>query len=62
MIVADDDRVCIAPRANAAAVLEKGRRREAVEEEKRRLYAAGRLGLDINTMRPTLERKGLVYR
>jgi 4-hydroxy-4-methyl-2-oxoglutarate aldolase len=61
VIIADDDGVCVVPRTSAEAVLEKARRREAAEEEKRKLYAAGQLSLDINDMRPALKRKGLIY-
>lgn len=61
VIVADDDGVCVVPQASAAAVLEKARRRAAMEEEKRHLYAAGKLSLDINDMRPRLKEKGLIY-
>jgi 4-hydroxy-4-methyl-2-oxoglutarate aldolase len=46
---------------NAAAVLEKGRSRERMEEEKRQRYAAGELSLDVNDMRPKLLQAGLVY-
>lgn len=61
VVVADDDGVCIVPRETAAKILEGGRKREAMEEEKRTLYAAGKLGLDVNDMRGRLQRKGLVY-
>ncbi|PDV87047.1 4-carboxy-4-hydroxy-2-oxoadipate aldolase/oxaloacetate decarboxylase [Rhizobium sp. H4] len=61
VIIADDDGVCVVKRGEAAQVLQKARKRQQMEDEKRGLYESGQLSLDINNMRPQLQAKGLTY-
>lgn len=61
VVVADDDGVVVVPRRQAEWALEQSRAREAKEAASRARYAAGELSLDVNGLRPLLDRLGVVY-
>jgi 4-hydroxy-4-methyl-2-oxoglutarate aldolase len=61
VIVADDDGVVVVPRKEAAEVAELAAKRMEREDKLRLRLEKKELGLDINAMRPQLEKLGLVY-
>jgi len=61
IIVADDDGVVVVPYGELQPTLVAVRQRLAREAKKREKLAAGELGLDIENMRPLLEKLGLMY-
>ncbi|MBX6389673.1 MAG: 4-carboxy-4-hydroxy-2-oxoadipate aldolase/oxaloacetate decarboxylase [Frankia sp.] len=61
VVIADDDGVCVLPRLAAPAILAACHAREAREAGVREQLRAGKLGLDIYSLRPLLDRLGVRY-
>jgi 4-hydroxy-4-methyl-2-oxoglutarate aldolase len=61
VIVADRDGVVVVPRLRAPQVLAASKERDEKEARSRARYAAGEIALDVNGMRPLLERAGIRY-
>lgn len=61
IVVADDDGVCVVPRNTLDIVAKQAAARVANEEDKRKRFEAGELGLDIYDMRGRLADAGLEY-
>jgi 4-hydroxy-4-methyl-2-oxoglutarate aldolase len=62
VVIADDDGVCVVPRAAAADVLKASLAREEKEAMVRERLKAGELGLDLYAMRDKLAERGLLYK
>jgi 4-hydroxy-4-methyl-2-oxoglutarate aldolase len=60
-VVADDDGVTVVPRARVAEALRAARARAEKEAGNRRRFEAGELSIDLNGLRPVLERLGVSY-
>jgi 4-hydroxy-4-methyl-2-oxoglutarate aldolase len=61
VVIADDDGVVVVPRLKAAEVLAASKVREEKEAKARARYQAGEIALDVNNMRPLIEKAGIRY-
>lgn len=60
-VVADDDGVVVVPRGRVVEVTAASQAREEKEARARERYAAGEIALDVNNMRPLVEKAGVRY-
>jgi 4-hydroxy-4-methyl-2-oxoglutarate aldolase len=61
VVIADDDGVVVVPRHKAAEVLAASKARDEKEANARARYQAGEIALDVNNMRPLIEKAGIRY-
>lgn len=61
VVVADDDGVVVVPYEEVDLAIDQSALRIAKEETKRKQLKKGELGIDIENMRPWLEKQGLKY-
>ncbi|MFF2297903.1 4-carboxy-4-hydroxy-2-oxoadipate aldolase/oxaloacetate decarboxylase [Arthrobacter sp. NPDC058127] len=61
VVIADDDGVVVVPRLRAAEVLAASKAREEKEATARARYQAGEIALDVNDLRPLIEKAGIRY-
>jgi 4-hydroxy-4-methyl-2-oxoglutarate aldolase len=61
VVIADNDGVVVVPRLKAAEVLAASKAREEKEARARARYQAGEIALDVNNMRPLIEKAGIRY-
>lgn len=61
VILADDDGVVCVPRAEAAAAIEASEQRVAKESRNMEAFRNGQISLDVNGLRPLVERLGVAY-
>lgn len=61
LIVSDDDGVCLFTRGEDDEVLAAAEKRLAIDEAKRARLVAGKFGLNIHNILPTLQQNCLKY-
>lgn len=60
-VIADDDGVVVVPRERVVEVTAASQAREEKEARARKRYEAGEIALDVNNMRPLIEKAGVRY-